>query len=341
MLSSGACVTIDEEEDEFSEADEAEFVERTVYNPVSSYIQPVYNGEPITASQDRCENQKTNTNLALNSECYGTGMTQAECRVDGYCKNLGYDRGEILSWTSCEHTPHPVAFHGLGWWTFDMEVDCLACPAGPSGGWSFCTEECPCEAEEADCDSDAECAGDLVCVHDVGANYGFSAAADVCLPDDACASSTSQIPVMTGAASPSGTVTRSGAYSGSYEAWKAFDASNSMWLSEAWEDPAWVSYQWASGTRLIDRYEISFANGSSLTSRAPRDWTFQGWNGSSWVILDTRTNQTGWSGSQTRSFDVSNPGHYSRYRLHVTEDNDNRADVVVLSVAGLSMYGCQ
>ena len=38
----------------------------------------------------------------------------------------------------------------------------------------------PCGVGEGDCDSDAECQSGLACVHDVGANYGFGPAVDVC-----------------------------------------------------------------------------------------------------------------------------------------------------------------
>jgi len=151
--------------------------------------------------------------------------------------------------------------------------------------------------------------------------------------------STSQVPVMTNATSPSGDVTRSGVYSASQEGWKAFTPGG-VWISEVWESPAWLAYEWDDGTHFIDRYEVHFSNGESLATRAPRNWTFQGWNGSSWITLDTRTNQTGWAGSEVRSFNVANPGSYSRYRLHVTHDNDNRADIVVVSITRLMLFGC-
>ncbi len=200
------------------------------------------------------------------------------------------------------------------------------------------------ENSEGDCDSDAECGPGMRCAYDVGSQYGFSSGVDVCVPDNSCASATSQVPVMTSATSPSGIVTRSGVISSSYEAWEAFDSAingSSMWISKTWEDPAWIAYEWTNGSRIIERYEIHFANGSSLTTRAPRDWTFQGWNGSSWITVDTRTNQTGWGGSETRSFDVANPGRYSKYRLHVTQDNDSRSAIVVVSMAHLALFGCQ
>src|SRR4029078_3515666 len=96
---------------------------------------------------------------------------------------------------------------------------------------------------------------------------------------------TNLVPVMTRASSPSGMVSRSGAYDASYEAWQAFDASdNSMWISGVFETPAWIAYQWTDGRRPVTSYAIDFVNGS-LTSRAPRDWTFEGWDGA-WHVID-------------------------------------------------------
>jgi cysteine-rich repeat protein len=66
----------------------------------------------------------------------------------------------------------------------DPEVDvCVAgCPEAGSGAENFCSAGCPCEATEADCDSDADCAPGLACVRNVGAQYGYASDADVCLP---------------------------------------------------------------------------------------------------------------------------------------------------------------
>ena len=147
---------------------------------------------------------------------------------------------------------------------------------------------------------------------------------------------TSQVPVLTG---PDSGVIRSGVYSSSYEAWQAFDGNrSSMWISGVYETPAWIGYQWADGARTITRYAIDFINGS-LTSRAPRDWTFEGWDGADWVVLDARSMETGWAGSERREYDVAVPGPYTAYRLHVTDDNDARAGVVVVSMGTLELIG--
>lgn len=150
---------------------------------------------------------------------------------------------------------------------------------------------------------------------------------------------TNQVPAMTNSTTPSGVVTNSG---NSPLGWQAFDSiytGRSSWLSKAFETPAWIAYDFGTSTP-IDRYTIRFANGSSLTSRAPRDWQFQGWNGSSWDVLDVRSGETGWLGSETRRYALSTTASYSKYRLWITDDNDVRAGVVVISISELELEAC-
>ncbi|XXT18211.1 hypothetical protein WME94_49070 [Sorangium sp. So ce429] len=151
--------------------------------------------------------------------------------------------------------------------------------------------------------------------------------------------SSSLVPAMTGPTAPSGAVFRSGVYSSTYEAWKAFDAdASSMWISDVFVTPAVIGYEWPSGLQTVRRYALGFANGS-LTSRAPKDWTLEGFNGGSWVVVDRRSNETGWMGTDRREYTVQSPGAYSRYRLSFTDDNDTRSGVVVISLSGIEFFG--
>ncbi|WP_205525583.1 Ig-like domain-containing protein [Pyxidicoccus trucidator] len=154
---------------------------------------------------------------------------------------------------------------------------------------------------------------------------------------------TSLVPFMTSATLPSGNVTRSGVLSSSYEAWLAFDSNDSapsMWLSQVGQTPAWLGYQWADGAKRATHYAIRFVNGS-LTSRAPRNWTLQGWNGTAWVVVDTRPNEVGWGGSERREYAVASPGSFTQYRLNVTDDNDSRAPTIeTVSIGRLELLNC-
>ena len=59
--------------------------------------------------------------------------------------------------------------------TVDFSRDCPL----PLGHGNYCRDCGPCAAGEGDCEQ-AQCAADLVCSQDVGANYGFPAHIDVC-----------------------------------------------------------------------------------------------------------------------------------------------------------------
>ena len=47
--------------------------------------------------------------------------------------------------------------------------------------WGCCSEDTPCGLESGDCDSDFDCAGDLICQSDVGNDFGAYHSMDVCL----------------------------------------------------------------------------------------------------------------------------------------------------------------
>lgn len=53
----------------------------------------------------------------------------------------------------------------------------------PPGHPRFCTVFGPCSEGQGDCDNDSECASGLVCADNRGAEFGFPAGIDICLPD--------------------------------------------------------------------------------------------------------------------------------------------------------------
>lgn len=155
-----------------------------------------------------------------------------------------------------------------------------------------------------------------------------------------CAFASDQVPTMIGPSTPSGLVLTSGEFNGSFPAFQAFDGSRtSMWISETFETPAFIGYEFADGPRTITSYAINYVNGQ-ITTRAPKEFTLQGFDGNGWVVVDARSNETGWSGNERREYQVSQPGSFSQYRLHVTDDNDDRAGVVVISLGDLELIGC-
>jgi hypothetical protein len=147
------------------------------------------------------------------------------------------------------------------------------------------------------------------------------------------------VPFMTSSTAPQGTVFSSGNFSSDYPEWRAFDSStSSMWISSLKTTPAILGYDAGAAWR-VTRYAITYSNGSILT-RAPKDWVFEGWNGSSWIGLDTRTGQTNWAGFQRREFAIATPGSYTKYRIRISDDNDTRSGVEVISMGNFELMGC-
>ncbi|TIW03068.1 MAG: hypothetical protein E5V74_10095 [Mesorhizobium sp.] len=80
----------------------------------------------------------------------------------------------------------------------------------------------------------------------------------------------------------------------------------------------WVSYTFSSGTHICDAYSVTV---SSKPLLAPTSWTFQGYNGSTWVDLDTQIGIV-WFGGETKFFSMINTTAYSAYRLSWSATGD-------------------
>lgn len=47
---------------------------------------------------------------------------------------------------------------------------------------NYCSEACPCQAGQGDCDSDSDCGPGLFCAENVGTDYGYPSGWEICLP---------------------------------------------------------------------------------------------------------------------------------------------------------------
>jgi len=115
---------------------------------------------------DVCEAPSTVTGLGSNTYCSETSCAAGE----GDCDNDSECQAGL------------VCVHDVGAnYGFRSIVDVCETPSSVSGLGSntYCSETA-CAAGEGDCDNDSECQAGLVCVHDVGANYGFRSIVDVC-----------------------------------------------------------------------------------------------------------------------------------------------------------------
>ncbi|GGA05073.1 hypothetical protein GCM10008018_58850 [Paenibacillus marchantiophytorum] len=150
--------------------------------------------------------------------------------------------------------------------------------------------------------------------------------------------SQNKIPAMTTATLPSGIVTASSELAGT-NAWKAFDG-NSVYQDTAyhgWGTPqktGWLAYEFTS-SKIISKYVLSHSN--QWWQTLPKDWTFEGWNGSSWIILDTRSGITDWVTNTVKEFTFNNTNSYSKYRINVTANNGSVSNTNNLIIVELQM----
>lgn len=122
------------------------------------------------------------------------------------------------------------------------------------------------------------------------------------------------VPVMTSNTAPSGTVASNTA---SAVAYQVFDGSSTSTYVDGTGSAGNISYQFASGTKVCDAYWIKAVSNDTLPS-PPAEWKFEGFDGTNWVVLDSRTGETGWTRSETRFFSFQNETAYSRYRINWT-----------------------
>lgn len=128
----------------------------------------------------------------------------------------------------------------------------------------------------------------------------------------------SVVPIMTSNTAPAGTA----AATGGGDAYKAFDASVTSAWSYGAPVGATLSYQFPGGTtKIADAYYIratAAGNGSGTGGGSgPTAWTFEGYDGANWIVLDARTNQNSWGFGETRFFELSNDSAFERYRLNI------------------------
>lgn len=102
----------------------------------------------------------------------------------------------------------------------------------------------------------------------------------------------------------------------------AFDGETASfpWASASGSS-AWVSVTYAEAVAL-GGYAIQARN-DGFTNQSPAAWTFEGWDGAAWVVLDTQSGQTGWTLAQWRAFAIAADkiAPYAAYRWNFTAHN--------------------
>jgi hypothetical protein len=95
---------------------------------------------------------------------------------------------------------------------------------------------------------------------------------------------------------------------------------------------AWMQYQ-APSSYVVTSYTITSAN--DFPERDPLNWNLQGSNnGSSWVTIDSRSNQDFPNRFQKRTFSFSNTTAYTYYRFNMSNNSGT-----ILQLAEIELFG--
>jgi hypothetical protein len=121
---------------------------------------------------DDCHTAPLNDSNYCSSSCR-CGEGEGDCDRDNECQqglvcnqNVGADYGLRPNLDVCERE----------------EGTDSSCHTVPLNDSDYCSSSCPCGEGEGDCDRDSHCESDLLCFHDVGAEYGHRPDLDLCLP---------------------------------------------------------------------------------------------------------------------------------------------------------------
>ena len=126
------------------------------------------------------------------------------------------------------------------------------------------------------------------------------------------------IPTMTSDTAPSGTMSAHAVDSGlaSYAADKNL---GSVWTTPSGNQLGWIAYE-ATTPSVVTKYKI--INGGNA-ARGLVAWTFEGWNGSGWDVLDTQSGQPTDTLQTVRYYTFVNTTAYAKHRINVSANGGN------------------
>lgn len=138
-------------------------------------------------------------------------------------------------------------------------------------------------------------------------------------------------PKMTSNTAPSGTASDNLSHS---DAYKAFDKAEGTYVTVAAASSGALKYQTAGSEQVIvDRYWITAASGQTV-SGAPTAWKLQGSNdGTNWITIDQRSNETGWARGETRFYEFENRAAFEYHSLTYSAVDNTAPNFTVAELA--------
>lgn len=140
-------------------------------------------------------------------------------------------------------------------------------------------------------------------------------------------------PDMTTNTAPSGTAAMS---DGGADAFQAFDRDVSIGAVLSTATSGWLSYDFpGTTTKVADAYWMAASR--DQPEEMPINWVLEGYNGSAWIVLDTRIGEVAWGPAERRYFEFVNQTAYQSYRISWTAVDggvDTTIDELVIHESG-------
>ncbi|WP_059051332.1 discoidin domain-containing protein [Paenibacillus senegalimassiliensis] len=144
------------------------------------------------------------------------------------------------------------------------------------------------------------------------------------------------IPKMTSNNAPVGIAAASSEWSANHKAYSVFDRNiNDVgWASAEGIPYGWISYEFFEST-IVNKYVlIPRSSHIDYKAESPKDWTFEGWDGEKWIILDTQIGISDWTQGEKKEFLFENENSYIKYRINITKNNGKSS----VTLGALEMY---
>ena len=102
-----------------------------------------------------------------------------------------------------------------------------------------------------------------------------------------------------------------------FPASEAFDGiqsqANNAWVA-GFNVPQWIAGELAAGTAVVRHYTIW---ARTVAASVPKDWTFEGWTGASYDILDTVVDAS-FTLTEAHDYFFDNEVSHTKYRLNIS-----------------------
>ena len=121
---------------------------------------------------------------------------------------------------------------------------------------------------------------------------------------------------------PGFTVSASSVNGPGWYAWQAFDYPSGQavgdqgWATVDGTVIGWLEIDLPSARRVV-RVGLQSRSYTSRLDMSIKTFTIQGWNGTQWVTLYTSGTEAAWNANETRYYNLSITGYYSKYRFNV------------------------